>query len=150
MMKMINIAPHRSRVIVRKDSANDVEGPDLDSEHVHDSDAIHELPTDIDIDSDESQVDTWSGGISGGILKITTVAPEAEDHKESLHFFHNNQQVTARLIKYRNRLPEDALTDDVLDTINTTHDIRRFSLSYHSIKRFFFNLDVIPRRAVRV
>jgi hypothetical protein len=38
----------------------------------------------------------------------------------------------------------------VLDTIDTSHDLRRFPLSYHSIKRFFFNLDVIPRRAPRV
>jgi hypothetical protein len=63
------------------------------------------------------------------------------------HFFPDNQQAFVRLI---NKLPEGALTDDVLDTINTTHDLRRFSLSYHSIKRFFFNLDVIPRRALRV
>jgi hypothetical protein len=37
----------------------------------------------------------------------------------------------------------------VLDTIDTSHDLRRFPLSYHSIKRFFFNL-AIPRRAPRV
>jgi hypothetical protein len=84
----------------------------------------------------------WSGGISGGIPKTTTVAPEADDFKESFHFFPNNQQVTVRLIKNQNMLPEGALTDDVLDTINTNHDLRRFPLSYHSIKRFFFNLDV--------
>jgi hypothetical protein len=62
----------------------------------------------------------------------------------------NNQQVFVRLIKSRNRLPEGALTDDVLDTVNTSHDLRRFPLFYHSIKRFFFNFDVIPRRAPRV
>jgi hypothetical protein len=105
---------------------------------------------DIDSDSDKSQVDTWSGGIPGSINKSTTAVPEADDHKESLHFFPNNQQVIVRLIRNRNRLPEDALTDDVLDTINTTHDLRRFLLSYQSIKRFSFNLDVIPRRAPRV
>jgi hypothetical protein len=38
----------------------------------------------------------------------------------------------------------------VLDTINTSHDLRHFPLSYYSIKRFFFNLDTIPRRAPRV
>jgi hypothetical protein len=38
----------------------------------------------------------------------------------------------------------------VLDTINTSHDLNRFPLSYHFIKRFFFNLDAIPRRAPRV
>jgi hypothetical protein len=65
---------------------------------------------DIDIDSDEDQVDTWSDGIP----KTTT-----DDHKESLHFFPNNQQVTVRLIKNRNMPPEGALKDDVLDTINT-------------------------------
>jgi hypothetical protein len=42
------------------------------------------------------------------------------------------------------RFPD--LTDEVLDIINTTDDLRRFPLSYHSIKRYFFNLDVIPRR----
>jgi hypothetical protein len=47
-------------------------------------------------------------------------------------------------------LPEGALTDDVVDTINTTHDLRLFPLSYHSIKRLVFNLDVIPCRATRV
>jgi hypothetical protein len=106
---------------------------------------------DID-DSDEGQVDTWSGGIPGGIPQTTTEVVEADDHKESLHFFPNNQQVIVRLIKNRNQLPEGALTDDVLHfyTINTSHDLRRFPLSYHSIKRFFFNLDVIPRRAPRV
>jgi hypothetical protein len=104
---------------------------------------------DID-DSDESQVDTWSGGIPGGIPQTTTEAPEADDHKESLHFFPNNQQVIVCLIKNRNKLPEGALTDDALDTINTSHDLRRFPLSYNPIKRFFFNLDVIPRRAPRV
>jgi hypothetical protein len=62
------------------DSKTDIEGPDLDSEHVDNSDAIHELLMDIDIDSNESQVDTWSGGIPGGIPKTTTVAPEADDH----------------------------------------------------------------------
>jgi hypothetical protein len=102
---------------------------------------------DIDSDSDESQVDTWSGGIPGGIPQTTTAAPEAD--KESLHFFPNNQQVIVRHIKNRNKLPEGALTDDVLDTINTSHDLRRFPLSYHSIKRYFFNLDVIPRRPRR-
>jgi hypothetical protein len=92
---------------------------------------------DIDIDFDEGQVDTWSGGISDGIPKTwSTVAPEADDHKESLHFFPNNQQVTVRLIQNQNILPDGALTDDVLDTINTTHDLRRFLLSYHTIKRF--------------
>jgi hypothetical protein len=126
-----------------KDSENDTEEPDLDTEHVHVSEAIHELLMDIDIDSDEDQVHTSSGGISGGIPKRTTVAPEADNHKESLHFFPNNQQVTVRHIKNRNMLPEGALTDDVLDTINTTHDLCRFFLSCHSIKRFFFNLDVI-------
>jgi hypothetical protein len=105
---------------------------------------------DIDDDSDESQFDTWSGGIPGGIPQTTTAAPEADDHKESLHFFPNNQQVIVQLIKNRNKFPEGALTDEVLDTINTTHDLRRFPLSYHCIKQFFFNLDVIPRRAPRV
>jgi hypothetical protein len=97
---------------------------------------------DID-DSDESQVDTCSGGIPGGIPKTTTTAPDADDHKKSLHSFPNHQQVTVRLIINRNMLPEGALTDDVLDIINTTHDLRRFPLSYHSIKRFFFNLDFV-------
>jgi hypothetical protein len=129
-----------------KDSENDIQGPDLDSEHVRDSDAIHELLMGIDIDSDEDQVDTWSGGIP----KTTTVAPEADDHIESLHFFPNNQQISARLIKNRIMLSEGALTDDVLDTINTTLDLCRFPLSYHFIKQFFFNLDVIQRRAPRV
>jgi hypothetical protein len=45
---------------------------------------------DID-DSDKGQVDTWSGGIPGGIPQTRTEAPEADDHKESLHFFPNNQ-----------------------------------------------------------
>jgi hypothetical protein len=46
---------------------------------------------DVDIDSDEGQVDTCvSGGIPGGTSNTTTVAPEADDHKESLHFFRNN------------------------------------------------------------
>jgi hypothetical protein len=133
-----------------KNSENNIAGPDPDSEHVHDSNAIRELLMNIDSDSDESQVDTWPGGIPGDIPQTTTEAPEADDHKESLHFFPNNQQVIVRLIKNRNTLPEGALTDDVLDTINTSHDLRRFPLSYHSIKRFFFNLDVIPRRASRV
>jgi hypothetical protein len=44
---------------------NDIES---DSKHVHESDAIHELLMDINSDSDESQVDTWSGGISGFII----------------------------------------------------------------------------------
>jgi hypothetical protein len=70
---------------------------------------------DIYIDSDEDQVDTWSGGIPGGMPKTTTVAPEVDDHKESSHFFPNNQQVTVHFIKNRNMLPEGALTDDVLD-----------------------------------
>jgi hypothetical protein len=70
-----------------KDSKNDIEGPDIDSEHVNDSDPTHELLMDIDIDSDEDQIDTWSGGIP----KTTTMATEADDHKESLHFFPNNQ-----------------------------------------------------------
>jgi hypothetical protein len=133
-----------------KDSENNIAGPDPDSEHVHDSNAIHELLMDFDGNSDESQVDTWSGGIAGGIPQTTTAAPEADDHKESLHFFPNNQQIIVRLIKNRNKLPGGALTDDVLDTINTSPDLRRFPLSYHSIKRFFFNLDVIPCRAPRV
>jgi hypothetical protein len=97
-----------------KDLKSDIEGPDLDSEPVHDSDAIHELLMDIDIDCDEDQVDTWSGGISNGIPKTTTVALEADDHKESLHFFPNNQHVTVRLIKNRYMIPEGAATDDVL------------------------------------
>jgi hypothetical protein len=105
---------------------------------------------DIDSDSDESQDDTWSGGIPGDIPQTTTAAPEVDDHKESLHFFPYNQQVIFRLIKNRNMLSEGALTDDVLDTINSTHDLRRFPLSYHSIKRFFFNVDVIPRLAPQV
>jgi hypothetical protein len=100
---------------------------------------------DIDIDSDEDHVDTWSGGIPGGIPKTTTVAPEADDHKESLHFFSNNQQITVRLIKNRTMLSEVALTDDVLDTINTTHDLL---LTFH--QTIFFYLDVISRRAPRV
>jgi hypothetical protein len=103
------------------------------SEHVHDSDAIHELLMDIDIGSDEGQVDTWLSGISGGIPKTTTVAPEADDHKKSLHFFPNNKQVTVRLIKNRKMLPKGALTDDLLDNFNATHDLCRFLLSYHSI-----------------
>jgi hypothetical protein len=76
-----------------KDSENDIAGPNPDSEYVHDSNAIHDLRMDIDSDSDESEVDTWSGGIPGGIPKTTTAAPEANDHKESLHFFPNNQQL---------------------------------------------------------
>jgi hypothetical protein len=103
---------------------------------------------DIDTDSDEGQIDTWSGGDPGDIPNTTTVTHEADDHKESLHFFPNNQLIV-RLIKTLNMLPEDALTDDVLDTINTTHNLLRFLLSYHSIKRFFFNPDVTPRRATR-
>jgi hypothetical protein len=117
-----------------KDSDNNIAGPDPDSEHVHDSNAINKLLMDIDSDSDESQVGTQSGGIPGGIPQITTEAPEADDHKESLHFFPNNQQVTVHFIKNRKMLPEGALTDDVLDTINTSHDLCRFPLSYHSIK----------------
>jgi hypothetical protein len=39
-------------------SADDIAEPDPDSEHVHDSNAIHELLRDIDINSDEDQVDT--------------------------------------------------------------------------------------------
>jgi hypothetical protein len=105
-----------------KDSNNDIAGPDPDREHVHDSGAIHELLMDIDSDSDESQVDTWSGGIP----QTTTAAPEADDHKESLHFFSNNQQIIVRLIKNRSKLPEGALTDDVLDTSNTT-----YALTFH-------------------
>jgi hypothetical protein len=105
---------------------------------------------DIDDDSDESQVDTWSGGIPGGIPQTTIAAPEVNDHKGSLHFFPNNQQVIVRLIKNRNKLPEGALTDDLPDITNTSHDLRRFPSSYHSIERFFFNLDAIPRRAPRV
>jgi hypothetical protein len=131
-----------------KDSENIIAGPDPDSEQVRCSNAIQELLMDIS-DSDESQVDTWSGGIPGGIAPKRDEAPEADDHKESLHFFPNNQQITVRLIKNRNMLPEGALTDDVLDTINSSHDLRRFPLSYNSIKRFFFNLDAIPRRAPR-
>jgi hypothetical protein len=100
-----------------KDLGNDIEGLDLDSEQIHDSDAIHELLMDINIDSDEGQVDMWSGGIAGGIPKTTTVAPEVDDHKESLLFFPNNQQVTVRLIKNRKVLPGGTFTDDVLDTI---------------------------------
>jgi hypothetical protein len=111
---------------------------------------MHELLMNIDIDSDESQVDTWSGSIADVIPQTMTAVPEADGHKESLHFFPNNQQVIVSLIKNRKRLPEGVLTDDVLDAINTTHNLRRFPLSYHSIKRFFFNLDVIPRRANRV
>jgi hypothetical protein len=88
-----------------KDSKNIIAGPDPDSEHVHDSNAIHESLMDID-DSDEDQVDTWSGGIPGGTPQTRTEAPEADDHKESLHFFPNNQQVIVRLIKNRNKLPE--------------------------------------------
>jgi hypothetical protein len=68
---------------------------------------------DID-DSNESQVGTWSGGIPGGIPQTTTAAPERDNRKESLHFFPNNQQITVRLIKNRNMLPECALMDDVL------------------------------------
>jgi hypothetical protein len=102
---------------------------------------------DINCDSDESQVDTWSRGIPA---QTTTATSEVDDHKESLHFFPNNQQVIVRLIKKRNKLTEGALTDDVLDTINTSQDLRRFPRFYHSIKRFFFNLDVIPRLAPRV
>jgi orotate phosphoribosyltransferase-like protein len=60
-------------------------------ESANNSNAIHELLMDVDIDSDEGQVDTWSGGVSGGIPKTTTVAHEADDHKESLHFFPSNQ-----------------------------------------------------------
>jgi hypothetical protein len=69
-----------------KDSENNIKGPDLDSEHVHDSDAIHELLMDIDIDSDEDQVDTWSDGISGVIPKTTTVTPEARRSQRKLAF----------------------------------------------------------------
>jgi hypothetical protein len=92
-----------------KDSENIIAGPDPDSEHVHDSNVIHELLMDID-DSDEGQVDTWLGGIPSGIPQTRTEASEADDLKESLHFFPNNQHVIVRLIKNRN---------DVLDTINT-------------------------------
>jgi hypothetical protein len=60
---------------LHKDLKKDIEGPDLDSEHVHDSDAIHELLMDIHSEYNEGQVDTWSGGIPGGIPKTTTVAP---------------------------------------------------------------------------
>jgi hypothetical protein len=60
---------------------------------------------DIDGDSDERQVDTWSGGTPG-----CTATPEVDDHKESLiiddHCFPNNQQIIVRLIKTRNKLPE--------------------------------------------
>jgi hypothetical protein len=80
-----------------QDSKNIIAGPDPDSEHVHDSNAIHEMLMDID-DSDEGQVDTWSGGIPGGIPPTRDEAPEADDHKESQHFFPNNQQVIVRLI----------------------------------------------------
>jgi hypothetical protein len=68
--------------VANKDSKTDIEEPDLDRKHVHESDAIYELLMDIDIDSDEGQVDTWSGGISGVIPTTTTVAPEADDHKD--------------------------------------------------------------------
>jgi hypothetical protein len=37
----------------------------------------------------------------------------------------------------------------VSDTIDATRNLRRFLTSYHSIKRFFFNLDAILRRATR-
>jgi hypothetical protein len=50
---------------------------------------------DMDIDSDEGQVDTWSGGISGGIPKITTVAPEVDDH--NLFFLIINRLLPASL-----------------------------------------------------
>jgi hypothetical protein len=36
---------------------------------------------DIDSDYDESLVDTWSGGIPGGIPQTTTTAPEKDDHE---------------------------------------------------------------------
>jgi hypothetical protein len=94
-----------------KYSENYIAGPDPDREHVHDSDVIHEVLMDIDSDSDESQVDTWSGGIPGGVPQTTTAAPEADDHKESLHFFPYNQKFIVRLIKNRNMHP---------DTSNTT------------------------------
>jgi hypothetical protein len=55
-----------------------------------------------------------------------TAVPEADDHKESLHFFSNNQQIIVHLIKNRNKLPAGALTDDVLDTSNTT-----YALTFH-------------------
>jgi hypothetical protein len=45
-----------------KDLENDIEGPDLDSEHVHNSELL----------LFEDQVDTWSGGILSGIPKTTT------------------------------------------------------------------------------
>jgi hypothetical protein len=85
--------------IANKDSENDIEGHNLDSEHVHDSDAIHKLLMDFHIDSDEDKVE---GGISSGIPKKTIVALEVDDHKESLHFFTYNQQITVRFIKNRN------------------------------------------------
>jgi hypothetical protein len=121
-----------------KDSENNIAEPDPDSEHVHDSNAIHELLMDID-DSDESQVDTWSGGDPGGIPQTTTEAPETEDHKESLHFFPNNQQVNVRLIKNRNKL----------DTSNTT-----YALSFHVIpivsigKRVRFHIKSLRLKGV--
>jgi hypothetical protein len=99
---------------VNKDSENNIAGPDPDSEHVHDSNVIHELLMDIDSDSDGSQVDTRLGGIPGGIhlkQRPRLLKPT---------IFSNNQLVIARLIKNRNKLPEGALSDDVLDTSNTT------------------------------
>jgi hypothetical protein len=115
-----------------KDSKNDIAGPDPDSEHVQDSNAIHELLMDSDSDTDENPVDTWSGGIPDGIPQTTTVAPEADDNTESLHFFPSNQQVIVHLIENRNMLPEGALTDDVLDTINTT-----YALTFHVTDRYY-------------
>jgi hypothetical protein len=41
-----------------KGSENNIAEPDPDSEHVYDSDAIHELLMNIDRDCNESQVDT--------------------------------------------------------------------------------------------
>jgi hypothetical protein len=116
-----------------KDSENNIAGPDPDIEHVHDSNAVHELLMDID-DSDESQVDTWSGGIPGSIPKTTTEAPEADDFKESLHFFPNNQQVIFRFIKIRNKLPEGALTDAVSRFLITpSNDSSLISTSFHLV-----------------
>jgi hypothetical protein len=85
-----------------KDSENIIAGPDPDSEHAHDSNAIHELLMDIS-DSDEGQVDTWSGGIPSGIPQTRDEAPEADDHKESLHFFPYNHRLLSASLKIGTR-----------------------------------------------
>jgi hypothetical protein len=60
------------------------------------------------MDSDDGQVDKWSGGVPGGIPNNTTAALRK---KESLHFFSNNQKLYCPSHKNRNIIPEGVLTD---------------------------------------